>query len=119
MIVQLGHRADGGARGPHRTALIDGDGRRDALDAFHVGLIHAVEKLARVGGKTLDVAALSLGVQNVKGEGRLARAADAGDHRESIERNLDIEIFEIVLLGAADVDAFTLQRPRRDRGWLL
>ena len=102
----------------HRAALIDGDGRRDALDAFHVGLIHAVEKLARVGGKTLDVAALTLGVQNVKRQGRFARAADAGHHRQGIEGNLDIEIFEIVLLGAADVDAFTLQRPRRDRGLL-
>ncbi len=118
MIVQLGHRADGGARSSDRAALIDGDGRRDALDAFHVRLIHAVEKLARVGGKTLDVAALTLGVQNVKRQGRFARAADAGHHRQGIEGNLDIEIFEIVLLGAADVDAFTLQRPRRDRGLL-
>ena len=66
VIVQLGHRADGGARSSDRAALIDGDGRRDALDAFDVRLIHAVEKLPRVGGKALDVAALTLGVQNVE-----------------------------------------------------
>ncbi len=33
VIVDLGHRADRGARGAHRIGLVDGDGRRNALDA--------------------------------------------------------------------------------------
>ena len=33
VIVQLGHRADGRARGAHRVRLVDGDRRRDAGDA--------------------------------------------------------------------------------------
>ena len=100
----------------HRAALIDGDGRRDALDAFHVGLVHAVEKLARVGGKTFDVAALAFGVEDVERQRRFARTADAGDDRQRVQRNLEIEILEIVLLGAADVNGFAVQCRRRDLG---
>ena len=66
MIVPLGHRTNGGARRPDRSALIDGDGRRYAFNALDIRFIHAVEKLARVGGETLDVAALALGVKNVE-----------------------------------------------------
>ena len=106
MIVQLGHGADGGARSAHRPALIDGDGRRDAFDAFDVRLVHAVEKLPGVGGKAFDVAALAFGVEDIEGEGRLTRTADTGHHGELVERNLDVEILQIVLLGAADADAF-------------
>ncbi len=102
VIVQLGHGADGGARGAHRPALIDGDGRRNALDALDVRLVHAVEKLARIGGKAFDVAALAFGIEDVEGQRRLSRAADAGDDGQRVERNIEIEIIEIVLLGAAD-----------------
>ena len=105
VIVQLGHGADGGARGAHRPALIDGDGRRDALDALDVRLVHAVEKLPGVGGKAFDVAALAFGIEDVEGQRRLSRTADAGDDGQRVERNVEIEILEIVLLGAADVDA--------------
>ena len=74
VVVQLRHRADGGARGAHRVGLVDGDGRRDAVDAVDLRLVHAVEELARVGREGLDVAALALGVERVEGQRGLARA---------------------------------------------
>ena len=104
MIVQLGHRADRRARGLDRSALVDRDRRRNAFDALHVGLVHAVEELARVRGETLHVAPLSLGVKDVEGESRFARAADAGNDGERVQRNIEVEVFEIVLLRAADAD---------------
>src|SRR5262245_29980040 len=111
MVVELGHGADRGTRGAHGPALIDGDGRWDALDAFDVGLVHTVEKLARVGGKTLDIAALAFSVEDVECQGRFTRAADAGDDGERVEWNLDVEVLEIVLLGAADADRFSVHDP--------
>ncbi len=49
MVVQLRHGADGAARVAHRVDLVDGDGRQNAFNTINLGLIHAVEKLARVG----------------------------------------------------------------------
>ena len=83
VIGDLGHRADGAARGLDRVALLDGDGGRQAVDAVDVGLVHALEKLARVGREGLDVAALALGVERVEGERRFARAAQARDHGQA------------------------------------
>ena len=57
------------------VALVDRDRRRDAVDAVDLRLVHALEELPRVGGEALDVAALALGVEDVEGERRLARAA--------------------------------------------
>ena len=82
VVVELGHRADGRARGAHRVGLVDGDRRRDALDAVDLRLVHAVEELARVGREGLDVAALALGVERVEHERGLARAGHAGHDDE-------------------------------------
>jgi hypothetical protein len=68
VIVDLGHRADGGTRGAHRVGLVDGDGRWNALDAVHLRTIHAVEELPRVGREGLDVAPLAFGVQRIEGQ---------------------------------------------------
>src|SRR5215467_3208450 len=101
MIVQLGHRAHRRAGGLYRPALIDGNGRGNTLDTLHIGLVHPVEKLARVGGKTLDVTPLSFGIENVESQGRFSRAAHACDDSKSVEGDLQIEVLEVVLLSAA------------------
>ena len=58
VVVQLGHRAHGGARAAHRVGLVDGDGRRHAFDLVDGGLVHAVQELPRIGREGFDVAAL-------------------------------------------------------------
>ena len=103
VVVQLGHGADRRPRGLHRAGLVDGDGGRDVLDGFDVRLLHAVEELPGVGREALHVAALALRVQDVEGDGGLARPADAGHHRQCIEGDPEIEVLEVVLFGASDV----------------
>ena len=66
MIVEFGHRAHGGARSANGIGLIDRDGGRHSLDAVDLGLVHAVEELARIGGEGLDVAPLPLGVKRIE-----------------------------------------------------
>ena len=68
VVVDLGDGADGGPRVAGGRLLVDGDGRREALDAVDVRLVHLAQELARVGGQTLHVAALALGVDRVEGE---------------------------------------------------
>ena len=67
-----------------------------------VGLLHHLEELAGIGRQRLDVAPLPLGIDGVEGERGLARARQAGDHRQRLARNIDVDILEIVLARAAD-----------------
>ena len=105
VIVELGHRADRGARGAHRVGLVDGDGRRNAVDAIHRRLVHAIEELARVGREGLDVATLAFGVQRVEHQRGLARARHARHHHQLMQRNVEVEILQVVLPRAVHADA--------------
>ena len=62
MIIDLRHRPHGGAGRADRIGLIDCNRRRYALNAVDLGLVHAVEELARIGRECLDIAALPLGI---------------------------------------------------------
>src|SRR5262249_49934340 len=48
VVVDLGRGADGGARGPDRVLLLEGDGRADLLDAVDVGAVDSIEEHSRV-----------------------------------------------------------------------
>ncbi len=81
IIVELGHGADCRARGAHRVGLVDRDRRRNAAYRVDLGLVHALEKLPRIGREGLDIAALTFRVNGVESQRGLARAADACHHQ--------------------------------------
>jgi len=70
--VDLGHRADRGARVADAVLLADCDCGTNAFDAIDVGLFHPLEELAGVRRQRLDVPALSFGVDRVERERRLS-----------------------------------------------
>jgi len=96
-VVDLGRRAHGRAGVGRDGLLVDGDGRRNALDRLDLGLFHLVDELAGVGREALDVAALALGENGVEGEGRLPGAGRAGDDDEPVPGKCDVDALEIVL----------------------
>jgi hypothetical protein len=51
VVVDLGDRADGGARVVAGGLLLDADGRRQALDDVDIGLVHQLQELPRVGDR--------------------------------------------------------------------
>ena len=104
MVVQLGHRADRGARGAHRVGLVNGDGGRHAVDAVDLGTVHPVEELAGVGREGLDVATLALGIEGVEDQRGLAAARDAGDHHQLASGDVQVQPLQVVLPGATDAD---------------
>ena len=67
-LVDLGAGAHGGARVVGVHLLFDGDGRREASDALHVGLVEAAHELPCVGAQALHIAALPLGVERIEGQ---------------------------------------------------
>ena len=66
VIVNLGDRADRRARVLRGGFLVDRDGGRQAVDVVHVRLVHLPQKLPRIAGKRLNIAALTLGIDRVE-----------------------------------------------------
>ena len=104
VVVDLGDRADRRAGVLARRLLVDRDRRRQALDHVDVGLVHLSEELAGVGRQRLDVAPLTLGVDGVEGEARLARTRDAGEHDQLVARQFDVDVPQVVFAGTSDDD---------------
>src|SRR5437667_12359798 len=101
VIVDLGDGAYGGAGAARGGLLLNGDGRRESLDGIHVGPLHLIEKLAGVGGKRFNIAALALGINGVACSRRFSRAALSGDHRTAVTGELDRYALQVVLAAAA------------------
>ncbi len=104
VVVDARQCADGRTRSLDGTALIDRDRRRDALELVDVGPREPIEKLTRVRREGLDVSPLAFRVERVEGERGLARSADARHDRQLAERNVEVEIAEIVLPSPAQAD---------------
>ena len=111
VVVNLGHRADRRPGIAGHRLLFDRDGGRQPLDRVDVRLLDLVQELAGVRRQRLDVAALSFGEQRVEGERGLARARHAGDHDQSLARDLDRDVLQVVLPGAPDDDLLAAHGP--------
>ena len=94
--------------------LLDGDGRRNALDDVYVGLGHATQELPGIGGKAFGKTALPFGEKGVEGQGTLAAAAHAGNHHQAVTGNLHRNLLEVVHTGLSDND-ISLLRHRLQR----
>ena len=95
----VGHFGRGADRRSARSAAAvggHGDGGRNAVNPLGLGLFQAVEELAGVGRKALDVAALSLGIERIEGQAALAAAAEPAEHDELAVRDVQIDRFEVM-----------------------
>ena len=97
VVVYLCHRAHGGARVLAGGLLIDGDGRGQALDVIHVGLVHLPQEHTGVGGQALHIPPLTLGIDGVKGQRAFAGAGKARQHHQLIPGDGDVDVFQVVL----------------------
>ena len=104
IIVDLGDGADRRARTPARGLLLDGDRWRQAVDRINVGPLHLVQELPRVRRERLDIPPLSFRIDGVERERRFPRAAEPGDHRERVPRNLHADVLQVVLASPPDCD---------------
>jgi hypothetical protein len=72
-----------------------------------------LHELPCVGIQGFEVAPLSLGEQNVESQAALAAAGNAGDDREAIAGEVDVDVLEVVLPGPADFDDGGRRNPLR------
>ena len=80
VIGELGEGAYGRARSPHAVALFNGNGGRNTVQLVHRRLVHAFEKLARIGRKGFNIPPLTFCIDGIKGQARLTGTADPSDH---------------------------------------
>ena len=117
MVVDFGHGAHCGPAASRSHALFHGYGRRQIVDPVNVGFFHAPGELTHVGTQAFHITALPFGVEGVKSQRALARAAETSNHREGAQRNVHVDAFEVVHSGASDAyflrktGAFVLYRP--------
>ena len=104
VVVDLGDGAHGRARIVRRRFLFDRDRGGQALDVVDVGFLHHREKLPRIGGERLDVAALAFRIDGVERERRLARARQPGDHDQAVAGQVEVDVAQVVGACAADPD---------------
>jgi len=66
------------------------------MDRLHIGPIHLLQELSRIGGEGFDVASLPFGKERIKGQGRFARPGNTGDHRHLSPGDVTGDILEIM-----------------------
>ena len=84
--------------------MINSDSGRDTIYGIDFRPVHAVEELSGVGAESFNVASLSFCIKRVKDKRRFPGARETGDYREAADRNIEIEVLEVVLRGAANTD---------------
>ncbi len=104
VVGDLGDGGDGAARRVAARALLDGEHRGESVDEIDVGTLELVEHLTRLRREALHVLAVALGVDRVEGQRRLTRTAGAGEDHEFAARQPQLEVLQVVLAGAFDVD---------------
>ena len=77
VVVDLCHRAHGGARVVPGCLLINRNRGREAVNGVHIRLFHLPQKLAGIAGHAFHIAALAFGINSVKGQRGLAGARQA------------------------------------------
>ncbi len=97
IIVDFRDGSDGRTGAPHGGAGFDGDTRGNSVNQVRLGRVHPFEKLAGIRGEGLHVTSLAFRVQSVDGQAGLARAAHAGDGDQPVQREIQVDVPEIVL----------------------
>ena len=111
-VIDLGERCDGRAHPAAACALLDRDRGRDAAHGIDFRYGRRLHHGARVGVETLEVSALPLCEDDVKGERRFARARRAGDYVEAAARQRRRDVLEVVFACALDHNSPTLEQQR-------
>ena len=101
-IRERGDAADRRAGGRRAALLLQGHGRRQAVDFVDFGHAHLMEQPPGIGSDRFEIAPLRLGIERAKGQRRFARAGNAGENHQGIAGNIEIDVLEIVLARPAD-----------------
>ena len=95
-VQQLRPRAEGAADAGHAGTLMQRQRRRNIENLVHAGLRRLRQAAARVGRERLEIAARAFGIEHAQRQRGFARAGDAGNADDFSQRDLDVDVFQIV-----------------------
>ena len=101
-VMELGHRADRGARVLRDGFLLNGHHGTQSRNGLYIGAFQSAQKLSCIRTQRFQKPPLSLGVERVKRQARLAASADPREHHEFVPRKDHIHVFEVVLRRTGD-----------------
>ena len=79
--------------------------RRHVQYLVHLGVLGLRQATSSIGAERLQVTARALGIKNSQRQRALARARHAGNAHEPPQRNIDIDVLEIVDTCTAHLDS--------------
>ena len=103
-MINLGHGRDGRFAAATRDALLNRHARRQPGDKIDIGLLQLFDKLPRIRRHAVEKSSLSFGEQDIEREGRFTGATQTCDDHHPVARNLDVDIFQVVLARAVNTN---------------
>lgn len=110
VVVDLGDGAHGRARIATGRFLINRDGGGQAFDRVKLGLFHLTDKLSGISGKGFDIATLPFCKDGIKSQAGFSRPGHPGDDHKFLLGQIQVDVLEVMLPGALDLDAIQLDR---------
>ena len=104
-IVKLGHGAKGGTHARHARALMQCERRRHVQYLVHLSVLGLRQATSSIGAKCFQVATRALGIKNPQCQRTLARTRHAGNTHQLSQRNIDIDVLEVVYTCATYLDS--------------
>ncbi len=95
-------RVDGRARISGSGLLVNRHRWRKTVNRVKIWLVHLSQELTGIAGQGLNVAALSLCVNGVKGKTRLTRTRKSRNNYQLIKRDININVLQVVLSCTTD-----------------
>ena len=104
-IVELGHGAKGRAHARYARTLMQCKRRRHVQHLVHLGVFGLRQATASIGAECFQVATRALGIKNPQRQRTLTRTRYAGNAHKPSQRNIDIDVLEVVYTRAAHLDS--------------
>ena len=103
-VQEFRPRSEGAPKTRHARPLSERERRGNVEDFVHFGAGRLRHAAPRVGGKGLEIAARTFGVEYAERQRRLSRPRDARDAHDFVKRHVHVDVLEIVHARAAHLD---------------
>ena len=103
-VEQFGHRAERRTDARHRGPLVQGQRGRHVQYFVHLGATGLGQAASRVRGQRLQVAPRTFRIQHAERQRALSRTGDAGHAHQFAQRNVDVDVLEVMHARPAHFD---------------
>ena len=103
-IEQFGHRAERRTDTGHGGPLVQGQRGRHMQHFVHLGAVGLSQAAARVRGQRFQIAPRAFRIQYAERQRTFARTGDAGHSHQFAQRNVDVDVLQVMYARPAHFD---------------